>query len=182
MLKININTHLIENARQIVSNNYDNRPKNIDIDTIIIHCISLPAGEYDNDNVIDLFQNNLDVNKDESFEKLHKLKVSAHLFIRRNGDLIQFVPLIYRAWHAGVSNFRNRQNFNDFSIGVELEGTSESKFTDKQYDKLKEVINLTKACYPKIVDANIIGHNEVSPERKKDPGIYFDWERIKEKS
>ena len=179
MLKININSHLIEGIRYLPSDNYDLRPNNMDIDTIIIHCISLPEGVYDNDNVCDLFTNKLDTSKNKSFSTLKGLRVSSHVLIKRSGQTIQFVPFSMRAWHAGVSKHKDRENCNDFSIGIELEGTSNSAFTDEQYNKLKEIIKLMKTCYPKIVEGNIIGHNEVSPDRKEDPGTFFDWDRIK---
>jgi AmpD protein len=179
MLKININSHLIEGISYLPSDNYDLRPNNMDIDTIIIHCISLPEGSYGNDNVSDLFTNKLDITKNKSFSSLIGLRVSSHVFIKRNGEIIQFVPFNMKAWHAGVSKHKDRENCNDFSIGIELEGTSNSVFTDEQYNKLKEIIKLMKTCYPKIVEGNIIGHNKVSPDRKEDPGAFFDWDRIK---
>ena len=161
MLKINTKLHLIEDISYLPSDNYDLRPDNIDIDTIIIHCISLPEGAYDNENVSDLFTNKLDIAKDKTFLSLKGLRVSSHLFIRRNGVLSQFVPFNMRAWHAGVSQYKGRENYNDFSIGIELEGTSSSIFTEEQYSKLREVIKIMKTCYPKIVENNIIGHNKV---------------------
>ena len=179
MLKINTKLHLIEDISYLPSDNYDLRPDNIDIDTIIIHCISLPEGAYDNENVSDLFTNKLDIAKDKTFLSLKGLRVSSHLFIRRNGVLSQFVPFNMRAWHAGVSQYKGRENYNDFSIGIELEGTSSSIFTEEQYSKLREVIKIMKTCYPKIVENNIIGHNKVAPGRKEDPGVFFDWDRIK---
>lgn len=182
MVKIDTNTHLIHNVPFYESNNCDKRPIGTKIDTIIIHCISLPKGEYSNNNIIDLFQNNLDIKKDKSFELIANLKVSAHILIRRNGDIIQFVPLNLRAWHAGKSEYNDRTNFNDFSIGIELEGTVDSKFEEKQYCSLIEIISEIKTCYPKILDDNILGHSMIAPERKNDPGKYFDWKRIKEKN
>ena len=179
MLKININSHLIEGISYLPSDNYDFRPNNTDIDTIIIHCISLPEGSYENDNVSDLFTNKLDIAKNESFSSLKGLRVSSHIFIKRSGEIIQFVPFNMRAWHAGASRHKDRENCNDFSIGIELEGTSNSVFEDEQYNKLKKIIKLMKTCYPKIVEGNIIGHNEVAPGRKEDPGVFFDWDRIK---
>ena len=179
MLKININSHLIEDIIHLPSDNYDLRPNNIDIDMIVIHCISLPEGSYDNDNVSDLFTNKLDATKNKSFSSLEGLRVSSHVFIKRNGEIIQFVPFNMRAWHAGVSKYKDRKNCNDFSIGIELEGTSNSVFEDEQYNKLKEIIKLMKTCYPKIVEENIIGHNKVAPGRKEDPGVFFDWDKIK---
>jgi AmpD protein len=179
MLKINNNSALFDDITHYHSDNCDNRPKDIIIDTIIIHCISLPMGSYDNQNIVDLFTNNLDINQDPSFKSLKDVRVSSHLLIKRDGEIIQFVPFYLRAWHAGVSKHKERDNCNDYSIGIELEGTDKSKFTDVQYDRLNEIIRSLKDFYPKIVDENIIGHNEVSPDRKNDPGPYFEWNRIK---
>ena len=179
MLKINNNSGLFDDITHYHSDNCNNRPKDTIIDTIIIHCISLPVGSYDNQNIVDLFMNNLDINQDPSFESLKDVKVSSHLLIRRDGEIIQFVPFNLRAWHAGVSKHKERENCNDYSIGIELEGTDKSNFTDAQYKKLNEIIISLKDYYPKIVDENIIGHNEVSPDRKNDPGPFFEWNRIK---
>lgn len=179
MLKINNNSALFDDITHYHSDNCDNRPKDIIIDTIIIHCISLPMGSYDNQNIVDLFMNNLDINQDPSFKSLKDVRVSSHLLIKRDGEIIQFVPFYLRAWHAGVSKHKERDNCNDYSIGIELEGTDKSKFTDVQYERLNEIIRSLKDFYPKIVDENIIGHNEVSPDRKNDPGPYFEWNRIK---
>ena len=140
MLKINVNSHIIEGVTYLPSDNYDVRPDNVNIDTIIIHCISLPEGIYGNDNVSNLFTNKLDISKDKSFITLKNLRVSSHLFIKRDGEIIQFVPFNLRAWHAGVSNYKGRENYNDFSIGIELEGTSNSAFTKEQYGQLKKTL------------------------------------------
>ena len=179
MLKINNNSGLFDDITHYNSENCNNRPNNTIIDTIIIHCISLPVGSYGNQNIIDLFMNNLDINQDPSFESLKDVKVSSHLLIKRDGEIIQFVPFNLRAWHAGVSKHKERENCNDYSIGIELEGTDKSNFTDTQYKRLNEIIISLKDYYPKIVDENIIGHNEVSPDRKNDPGPFFEWNRIK---
>ena len=179
MLKINNNSGLFDDITHYLSDNCNNRPENTIIDTIIIHCISLPMGSYGNQNIVDLFMNNLDINQDPSFESLKDVKVSSHLLIRRDGEIIQFVPFNLRAWHAGVSKHKERENCNDYSIGIELEGTDKSNFTDTQYKRLNEIIISLKDYYPKIVDENIIGHNEVSPDRKNDPGPFFEWNRIK---
>ena len=133
MLKINNNSGLFDDITHYHSDNCNNRPENAIIDTIIIHCISLPAGSYDNQNIVDLFMNNLDINQDPSFESLKDVKVSSHLLIKRDGEIIQFVPFNLRAWHAGVSKHKEKENCNDYSIGIELEGTDKSNFTDTQY-------------------------------------------------
>lgn len=179
MLKINNNTCLFDGVTHHKSENCNSRPENIIIDTIIIHCISLPEGCYGNENIVDLFTNKIDVGKDPAFESLKDIRVSSHLLIKRDGEIIQFVPFDLRAWHAGVSKHGDRDNCNDYSIGIELEGTSKTKFTEIQYKNLNKVILSLKDFYPKIVDKNIIGHNEVSPDRKDDPGPYFEWEKIK---
>ena len=179
MLKINNNSGLFDDITHYRSDNCNNRPENTIIDTIIIHCISLPMGSYGNQNIVDLFMNNLDINQDPSFESLKDVKVSSHLLIKRDGEIIQFVPFNLRAWHAGISKHKERENCNDYSIGIELEGTDKSNFTDTQYERLNEIIISLKDYFPKIVDENIIGHNEVSPDRKNDPGPFFEWNRIK---
>ncbi len=179
MLNINKDTHMIEGIEFYESPNYDHRPSNVDIDTIIIHCISLPRGEYNNNNIIDLFQNNLDISKHESFSNLCDLKVSSHILITREGKVTQFVPFNYRAWHAGDSRYNNRKNFNDFSIGIELEGTTDTEFTSEQYTSLNEVIVVLKSFYANIVSDNILGHSDIAPGRKTDPGDLFDWSKVK---
>ena len=179
MLKINKETHIIEEIEFYRSPNYDQRPRDVDIDTIIIHCISLPCGEYNNNNIIDLFLNKLDVSKHKSFLSLSDLKVSSHVLITREGRLNQFVPFNQRAWHAGISSYNNRKNFNDFSIGIELEGTTNTKFTPDQYKSLDEVIVVLKSFYANIVNDNILGHSDIAPGRKTDPGDLFDWSKVK---
>ena len=136
-MNFEIKNNFIDTAKIIKSPNHSERSCAIDL--IVIHCISLPEGDFLNSKVMDLFQNKLDCNKHPSFKSLKDLKVSAHLFIRRNGEIIQFVPFDKCAWHAGESSFNDRDNCNNFSIGIELEGTVQEEFTDKQY----EVLNLS---------------------------------------
>tara|TARA_B100000925_G_C21745255_1_gene361033 strand:- start:31 stop:558 length:528 start_codon:yes stop_codon:yes gene_type:complete len=169
---------ILNDCNYIKSNNFDERDKKVLIDTIILHCISLPEGKYDNDNVIEFFTNKLDYNKHPSFDDLRDLKVSSHLFIRRSGEIVQFVPFNKRAWHAGKSHYKGRSNYNDFSIGIELEGSVEDSYTNEQYNKLKNCILLLKELFPSIQDNNILGHSDIAPGRKKDPGLNFSWERI----
>ena len=169
---------ILDGCSYIKSNNFDERDNAIVIDTIILHCISLPEGRYDNDNVIEFFTNKLNYNKHPSFDDLRDLKVSSHLFIRRTGEIIQFVPFDKRAWHAGKSHYKGRSNYNDFSIGIELEGSVEDYYTNEQYNKLKICILLLKELFPSIQDSNILGHNDIAPDRKTDPGPNFSWERI----
>ena len=169
---------ILNDCNYIKSNNFDERDNKVLIDTIILHCISLPEGIYDNDNVIEFFTNKLDYNKHPSFDDLRDLKVSSHLFIRRSGEIIQFVPFNRRAWHAGKSYYKGRSNYNDFSIGIELEGSVQDSYTNEQYNKLKNCILLLKELFPSIQDNNILGHSDIAPGRKTDPGLNFSWERI----
>ena len=169
---------ILDDCRYIQSNNYDERDKNVSIDTIILHCISLPECQYDNNNVIELFTNKLDHKKHPSFDDLRDLKVSSHIFIRRTGEIIQFVPFNKRAWHAGKSKYKGRSNFNDFSIGIELEGSVTDDYTNEQYNELKKCILLLKDLFPSIKDSNILGHSDIAPGRKNDPGPNFSWEKI----
>ena len=168
-----IKDHLIGPAEFIESPN--NSERNCSIDLIVIHCISLPEGDFLNSNVVDLFKNKLDFNKHSTYETLKGLKVSAHLFIKRDGKIIQFVPFDKCAWHAGESLFNDRERCNDFSIGIELEGTIDQEFTNKQYETLKPVILKLKEKYG-ITD--IVGHSDIAPDRKLDPGPYFDWDKL----
>ena len=173
------NKYILENANFIESHNCEDRPDHSIIDSIIIHCISLPENEYNNNNVINLFTNKLDINSHDSFKELKNTKVSSHLFIKRHGELIQFVPLDKKAWHAGKSEYMNRENFNDFSIGIEIEGSVNDSYTDDQYLTLKNTINELKKLFPSIRDSNILGHSDIAPGRKTDPGKYFLWDKIK---
>ncbi len=171
--------YLLENSEFIQSSNYDERPKNIEIDSIIIHCISLPENEFNNDNVINLFLNKLNYKSHPSFTSLKNIRVSSHLFIKRTGEIIQFVPFDKRAWHAGVSKYKGRENFNDFSIGIELHGSISEQYTERQYQALNYCISHLKELFPSIQDSNILGHNEISSDRKYDPGPNFIWSKIK---
>ncbi len=166
-------------ARQAVSNHYNQRPEVKDISLLVVHNISLPAGDFTSNCVEAFFCGKLDFKLHPSFSDLVDLKVSSHLFIRRSGEIIQFVNLNDRAWHAGVSMFQGRANCNDFSIGIELEGTDDQPFTDQQYLKLTQVSLEIMQNYPKISIDRICGHSDIAPGRKTDPGPFFDWQRFK---
>jgi N-acetyl-anhydromuramoyl-L-alanine amidase len=161
---------------------FNQRPLNTPINLCVIHCISLPEGSYENGHIQKLFMGQLDISSHPSFESLNGLKVSSHLVITRSGKIMQFVPFDQRAWHAGVSIFEGRENCNDFSIGIELEGTDQDIFTDAQYEVLNQVIVLIKEKYPEVVGKNgqfrVVGHSDIAPGRKTDPGTGFDWSRI----
>ena len=153
----------------------DARPEGRTIELIVIHNISLPPGVFDGDAVIELFTNRLDWDAHPYFQSIRGLAVSAHFFIRRDGSLIQFVPCTLRAWHAGVSSWQGRERCNDFSIGIELEGSDEIPFTDAQYATLAPLIRQLKQTYP--IKA-IVGHSDIASGRKTDPGPHFDWQRL----
>ncbi len=167
----------LSSARQLPSPNCDARPEGMAIELVVIHNISLPPGVFDGDAVTELFTNRLDWDAHPYYQGIRGLKVSAHFFVRRDGTLIQFVPCTLRAWHAGVSNWQERECCNDFSIGIELEGTDELPFTEAQYATLAPLVRLLKQAYP--IRA-VVGHSDIAPGRKTDPGPHFAWQRIDE--
>ncbi len=159
--------------------NFDERPDPQDISLIVIHCISLPPGEFGGPWIDALFANTLDPAAHPYFEGIHQLRVSCHVLIRRDGELIQYVPFHKRAYHAGVSRYGDRTACNDFSIGIELEGAETVPYTDEQYQRLAEVVSILLETYPALSADRITGHSEVAPERKTDPGPSFDWHRFR---
>jgi N-acetyl-anhydromuramoyl-L-alanine amidase len=163
-------------ARRVVSPNCDARPEGEVIRLLVVHNISLPPGVFGGPEVEALFTNRLDAAAHPYFERIRDLRVSAHFFIRRDGELVQFVPCALRAWHAGASHWRGRERCNDFSIGVELEGDDETPFAAAQYDRLNQLIARLRAAYPSLTD--IAGHADIAPGRKTDPGPAFDWRRV----
>lgn len=167
---------MIIGARCLRSPNCDDRPAGSAIELIVIHNISLPPGDFGGPGIIDLFCNRLDPAAHPYYATIADLRVSAHLLIRRDGELIQFVPCAQRAWHAGISNWCGRERCNDFSIGIELEGADDAPFEDVQYDRLAAVTRLLTAHYP---IADIVGHSDIAPGRKTDPGPHFDWARYR---
>ena len=167
---------LLEGARFISSPNCDARPADACVELIVIHNISLPPGGFGGPGVVDLFLNRLDPAGHRYYADIAHLRVSAHFFIRRDGEIIQFVACAQRAWHAGVSQWRGRERCNDFSVGIELEGTDEMPFEDAQYGGLLRLIEALKARYPIVA---VTGHADVAPGRKTDPGPAFDWKIIK---
>ena len=172
-----IENHIFKESQIYNSPNFNKRPDESDIRLIIIHCISLPPNQYGGDYVKDFFLNNLDTKKHEYFNEIKDLKVSPHIFIKRNGEVLQFVPFNKRAWHAGVSCYKGIEDCNDYSIGIELEGNEKDLYTDNQYEVLISATNEIIKKYPKIKPKNIVGHSEVAPNRKTDPGANFDWKR-----
>lgn len=159
-------------ADWLMSPNYDERPSGTPIELVLIHHISLPPGQFGNNYIADFFQNKLDQNAHPYFQEISDHQVSSHFLIKRDGQVQQFVSTLNRAWHAGASEFFGRERCNDFSIGIELEGTEDLPFQPAQYAALKELVNVLKKKYP---IAAYAGHSDVAPGRKKDPGIHFDW-------
>lgn len=174
-----IQQHWLTSAKPIISPNFDERADVNDICLLVIHCISLPAGEFGGDYISDLFCNQLNPDLHPYFKSIYQLEVSAHLLIRRTGEIIQYVAFDKRAWHAGVSNYQGRERCNDFSIGIELEGTETVPYTDEQYQQLNYIIDVLLETYPKLSRQAITGHSDIAPDRKTDPGASFDWGRIK---
>lgn len=164
---------LLDTAKFVASPNCDERPADTEISLLVIHNISLPPDEFGGSGVIELFTNQIDLQAHPYYQTLQGLKVSTHFFIRRNGALIQFVPCSQRAWHAGVSNWQGRERCNDFSIGIELEGSDTTPFTDAQYVVL---ISLTQCLCERYPIQDIAGHSDIAPRRKTDPGPWFDWQ------
>ena len=175
-MRVDTATGRLLQARQVPSPNFDERPGTIDL--IVLHGISLPPGRFGEPHVEALFTNRLDPAAHPHFQRLRDLHVSAHLFINRNGEMTQFVPFSCRAWHAGESTFEGRSGCNDRSIGIELEGTDTLPYTDAQYAALTNVIHALRSAYPAIGE-RIVGHADIAPGRKTDPGPAFDWRRLR---
>lgn len=179
---LHIDQHgFITSARQVCSPNFDARPgaelTTPEISMIVIHNISLPPNQYGGNGIIELFTNILNPGEHPYYAEIYTRKVSSHFLIRRDGELLQFVSCLQRAWHAGVSNWLGRERCNDFSIGIELEGSDFEAFEPAQYRTLQDLIEALKKAYP---IQHIVGHSDIAPGRKTDPGPYFDWSNIKQ--
>ncbi len=179
-MHIDPETGLLGDATQVPSLNCDARPDGSPIDLLVIHAISLPAGKFGGPWIDALFCNRLDPAAHPDFARICQLTVSAHALIRRNGEIIQYVPFQQRAWHAGQSSFQGRERCNDFSIGIELEGCDDKPFEAIQYQKLAQLAHTLMHTYPAIKPGNITGHSDIAPDRKTDPGPYFDWDRLRQ--
>jgi AmpD protein len=177
-MQINPLSGLLENVRYVASPNTDQRPSGTVIDLLVIHAISLPAGEFGGPWIEQLFCNRLQAGAHPDFAEICQLKVSAHVLIRRDGEVVQYVPFAARAWHAGVSSFCGREQCNDFSIGIELEGCDQLPFTPVQYQQLARLCHCLMHVYPGITPQRIVGHSDIAPQRKTDPGPLFDWQRL----
>lgn len=177
-LRVLIPTGILQGARQVASPNWDSRPRGVDPELIVVHGISLPPGEFGGPYIDRLFTNTLDPAAHPCFADIAGLRVSSHLLIRRDGEIVQYVPLHGRAWHAGPSRFAGREACNDFSIGIELEGADDVAYEAVQYERLCATIGALRAAMPSLVGAPVVGHSDVAPGRKTDPGPAFDWRRL----
>ena len=179
-MSLSITNDILVGADFLESPNQDARPDDVDISLLVIHNISLPPGEFGATSIKQFFLNELDTESHPFYAEIASLRVSAHLLIDRAGDVTQFVPFDRRAWHAGESLFGDRERCNDFSIGIELEGTDYDEFTDSQYASLARVTRALLARYREIGVDRIVGHNDIAPNRKTDPGPCFDWTRYRQ--
>jgi AmpD protein len=169
---------LLRGARQVPSPNFDARPNGILPDLIVVHGISLPPNEFGGPWIDRLFTNALPPDEHPYFATISQLQVSSHALIRRDGEVVQYVPFHQRAWHAGASSYQGRGRCNDFSIGIELEGADETPYEPAQYRMLSAVILALCAAYPTLSLSRIAGHSDIAPGRKTDPGPAFDWQRL----
>jgi AmpD protein len=176
-LKIEPATGLVTGVRQVLSPYFDARPAGVLPELIVVHGISLPPGEFGGPWIDRLFTGGLPPDAHPYFRDIARARVSAHALIRRDGTIVQYVPFAQRAWHAGQSHYRGRPACNDFSIGIELEGTDATAYTDPQYDQLAALVEALLATYPSLSIDHITGHSDIAPGRKTDPGPSFDWER-----
>jgi len=174
-IALDITSGWLQGVRRVPSPNCDQRPAGTGIELLVIHGISLPPGEFGGEAVDALFTNTLDPQGHPYYREIAGLRVSAHLLIDRDGAITQYVSLHDRAWHAGVSCFRGREACNDFSIGIELEGCDELPYTDAQYQRLASITCLLQRHFPLLDGENIVGHCDIAPGRKTDPGPVFDW-------
>ena len=172
-------TGLLTGTRQVLSTHFDARPAGSVPELLVVHSISLPPGEYGGPWIEQLFTGTLPVHAHPYFATIPPGRVSAHVLVRRDGTPVQFVPFGARAWHAGISEYRGRPACNDYSIGIELEGTDDTAYEDPQYRTLTTVIAALLACYPTLDAARIVGHSDIAPGRKLDPGVRFDWPRLR---
>jgi AmpD protein len=178
-MQVDLQNGFMRSAKQVASPNCDSRPPGMDADLIVVHGISLPPGEFGGPWIERLFSNTLPLDVHPYFAEIGELRVSSHLLVARDGALTQFVKFTDRAWHAGESNYNGRTACNDFSIGVELEGVDTLAYEAAQYDTLAEVVAALCDAYPRLSPDRLVGHSDISPGRKTDPGPAFDWERAR---
>jgi N-acetyl-anhydromuramoyl-L-alanine amidase len=174
-LRVDLKTGLLGGARQVASPNFDSRPAGVEADLIVVHGISLPPGEFGGPWIDRLFTNSLPAEVHPYFTEVCSMRVSSHLVVKRDGAVTQYVKFTERAWHAGKSIYQGREACNDFSVGVELEGTDTLPYEAAQYGALAKIVAALCAAYPRLSPQRIVGHSDVAPGRKTDPGPAFDW-------
>jgi len=170
-----ITNHRLDIAKYSPTVNFNQRPDKASITLVVVHNISLPPGKFNNNYIEDFFTNQLDASKHPYFKQIETVKVSAHLLIKRDGSVTQFVDFDQRAWHAGASIFNKIPDCNNYSIGIELEGTDHIEYETQQYDRLNQVLSTLKSHYP---ISNVVGHSDIAPGRKTDPGPAFEWSKV----
>jgi len=178
-LHIDTATGRLQKVRQVLTTHFDERPAGVLPELIVVHGISLPPGEFGGPWIEQLFAGDLRPEAHPYFEQIIATRVSAHVLVRRDGQLIQFVPFAQRAWHAGKSNWCGREGCNDFSIGIELEGTDEVPYEAAQYQALAALTGALCRAYPSLSVERVVGHSDIAPGRKTDPGDSFDWPRLR---
>lgn len=177
-MRIDIATGWLEGVRRLQSPNCDERPSGCEPDLIVIHGISLPPGEFGGAGIDELFTNTLDPDAHPYYRDICRLRVSSHALVSRPGEITQYVSFASRAWHAGESNYCGREACNDFSIGIELEGTDHCAYEAVQYERLAQLVKALRRTYPSLQRAEIVGHSDIAPGRKTDPGPHFDWAEL----
>ncbi len=179
-MRIDPASHMVVGVRYAPSPNFDERPERTAVSLIVVHNISLPPNEFGGPFIEQLFTNQLDPNAHPYFEEIKDYKVSAHILIRRNGEVVQFVPFNKRAWHAGQSTYKGCENCNDFAIGIELEGADDTPYEEAQYMVLATLVDSLRIAYPSLSKEDIVGHSDIAPGRKTDPGLAFNWDDFSE--
>jgi AmpD protein len=179
-LRVHVATGLLEGVRQVSSPHFDARPAGVAPDLIVMHGISLPPGEFGGAWIDKLFTGGLPRTGHPYFAQIHGMRVSSHLLVRRDGELVQYVPFQMRAWHAGVSEYQGRSACNDFSIGIEMEGADDIPYEAAQYGAAARAIQALLVAYPELSAERIVGHSDIAPGRKTDPGPTFDWAVLRE--
>jgi N-acetyl-anhydromuramoyl-L-alanine amidase len=178
-MRVDASTGLMVGVKQVLSPFYDERPAGVVTDLIVLHGISLPPGEFGGPWIARLFTGNLPADAHPEFRERAALRVSAHLLLRRSGQIEQFVSFNHRAWHAGLSVWQGREACNDYSIGIECEGTDELPYEAAQYQALRALLAMLLEAYPQITRERVVGHSDVAPGRKTDPGASFDWSQVR---
>jgi N-acetyl-anhydromuramoyl-L-alanine amidase len=178
-LKVDSATGLLTGVRQVLSPHFDARPAGTVAELLVVHGISLPPGEFGGPWIDRLFTGTLPPEAHPYFRELAAARLSAHALVRRDGAIVQYVPFGERAWHAGASQYRGRSTCNDFSVGVELEGTDDTPYTEAQYQQLAALAAALLAAYASLSAEHIVGHSDIAPGRKTDPGATFDWPRFR---